>query len=93
MNFHGSANAVEAGYWIVVGVTVYVRSRRETSTVRTVASVAAGGLVLFGVSDVIEIFTGAWYKPVGLLVFKAVCVTTLVACYVRYRRVRRSIAQ
>lgn len=90
MNFHGWGNAVEAAYWVVVGIVVYVRSRRETPAVRTVSSVACGGFVLFGVSDVIEIFTGAWYKPVGLLVFKAVCLTTLVACYAWYRRVRGS---
>jgi peptidoglycan/LPS O-acetylase OafA/YrhL len=91
MNFHGWGNSIEAVFWVVVGVIVFCRSRRESPAVRTVACVACAAFVLFGVSgvsDVIEIFTGAWYKPVGLLVFKAVCLTTLVACYVRYRRVR-----
>jgi heme A synthase len=85
MNFHGWGNSIEAVFWVVVGVIVFCRSRRESPAVRTVACAA---FVLFGVSDVIEIFTAAWYKPVGLLVFKAVCLTTLVACYVWYRRVR-----
>ncbi len=46
-----------------------------------------GGVVvfLFGVSDVIEFFTGAWWKPPALIVFKAVCVTGIVFCGMQLR--------
>ncbi len=92
MDFHGWGNAIFAASWIVVGVKICARSRRTNPAVRPVVFVASGAFVLFGVSDVIEIFTGAWYEPVGLLVFKAFCLTTLIVCYVWYRRVRISVS-
>jgi hypothetical protein len=32
----------------------------------------------FGISDIVEIFTGAWWKPASLLLMKAACLAGLV---------------
>ncbi|KZN39399.1 hypothetical protein N480_00790 [Pseudoalteromonas luteoviolacea S2607] len=39
-------------------------------------------LIAFGVSDIIEASTGAWWRPLSLLFFKAGCVLTLLGSYI-----------
>ncbi len=46
--------------------------------------------VLFGVSDYIELHTGAWWKPLALLLLNAVCIAVFVAAGVRHYRKSRS---
>ena len=49
-----------------------------------VAVVAVVALFWFGISDFIEARTGAWYRPPGLLLWKAACVAALLHCLFRY---------
>ena len=51
---------------------------------RRLALVAGVALVLFGLSDLVEIRTGSWLRPWWLFVWKAVCLGTLVGAYVGY---------
>ena len=81
-------NSFEAVFWIVTGGIVW-RQTRATSGVRQLGGWAAFWFVLFGISDIFEVFTGAWYRPLALLVFKGVCLTALVACGVMARKRRR----
>ncbi len=64
------ANVVEAALWFAVAALVVVKWRHAP---------AAIVLVTFGVSDLVETTTGAWWRPWWLLVWKAVCVVLLVA--------------
>lgn len=41
--------------------------------------------VVFGISDLIEAKTGAWWRPWPLLALKACCVVALILIYRRYR--------
>jgi hypothetical protein len=47
---------------------------------------AAGTFVLFGASDLIEVRTGAWWRPWWLLAWKAACVFALIVLLVGYYR-------
>lgn len=40
----------------------------------------------FGVSDVIEMRTHAWWRPWPLLVLKGACLVVFLACYLHWRR-------
>lgn len=62
------ANYAEACLWTALGIAAIVK-RNSTAGV-----MLGGALLTFGVSDVIEANTGAWYEPWWLLVMKAVCV-------------------
>lgn len=79
-------NLGEAVFWIalaVVVVAVMVRRRRVGAWSLALAIV----LVMFGISDVVENHTGAWWRPWWLLVWKTVCVAALAALGVAaYRR-------
>ena len=64
-------NAVEAAWWGVLGVGLLIgKGRGETRVYRRWLGVV---LVVFGASDVIEIWTGAWWRPWWLGVLKVAC--------------------
>jgi hypothetical protein len=77
-------NVFEAAFWVIVGIAVLVRSRNTDRRVRVIASVASLAFLAFAATDLIELRTGAWYRPWGLLASKALCLTTLAACYGLY---------
>ena len=65
-------NYVEASLWAGLGVVALWKGRGWWRVVLCVA------LIAFGVSDIVETRTGAWYRPWWLLAWKAVCVMVLV---------------
>jgi len=77
-------NSFEATFWIMVGLVVWRRSRGMRH--QRLGSIAATWFVLFGLSDVWEVFTGAWWQPWPLFVLKATCVIALVTCGLIYRQ-------
>jgi hypothetical protein len=78
-------NSGEAVFWMIAGVVVF-RSSRLSPEYRRLGLIASVWFVLFGISDIFEVFTGAWYRPLSLLAFKATCVTALITCGVIYRK-------
>ena len=83
-------NGLEALLWSVLAVVIAVRFRKSDAGLRQLSSITAALLAAFAVSDVVEMQTGAWWRPVGLLVLKGACVAGLTCCFVAMiRRVRR----
>jgi hypothetical protein len=82
-------NVAEAVLWFVLAAVIAWRSLRSERRVRTCARIAALTFVAFAVSDLIESKTGAWYRPLWLLVWKAACIVILASCYRYYRQIRR----
>lgn len=78
-------NSIEAVLWISIGVAVLRRTRGDQRH-RRLGFTAAIWFFLFGISDIFEVSTGAWWRPWPLLVFKATCVVALVSCGIAYRR-------
>lgn len=78
------ANLVEAALWAAMAVVVLVRWRRPAGIV------LAGALLAFGLSDVVETRTGAWYRPWWLLAWKGVALLAIVTCGVRVARSSRA---
>lgn len=85
-------NYIESGLWFLLAVIVLgamVRGGRS-SAYFSVMVVAFFSFVAFGISDIIEAHTGAWWRPIWLLGLKAVCVVVLVGCYIRYKQIKRT---
>ena len=81
------ANYAEAGLWAALGVAAVIKRNGRASWA------LAAALILFGVSDVVETRTGAWYKPWWLLAWKAICVLCILIFGITVlRRRRRSAA-
>jgi hypothetical protein len=79
-------NYIEAALWAAIGVFLLVHAlRRKSGSGRAV--VFAGLVFLsFGLSDVIEVRTGAWWRPWWLLAWKAVCMVSMIGLLLRYWR-------
>ncbi len=87
-SLHAVGNAVEAGFWAVVGFTFIVVALRRTGGGRGRLVALAVAFVLFGIPDLVEIQTGAWWDPWWLFAWKAACVVFFVWQYWVYRRLR-----
>ena len=73
-------NAVEAAWWILLGIVVLTRGKVTLRCSRLRFGLALF-LIAFGCSDIAEIYTGAWWQPLGLLLFKAVCLLGVCWAY------------
>jgi hypothetical protein len=71
------ANYIEACLWIVVGLTFSVAAIGYSAG-RPRRSVTAFIFILFGISDIVEAQTGAWYRPLGLLSWKGLCLAGII---------------
>jgi len=89
MGLHGWFNAVEAAVWILAGVALATNTRRQARPYRRIGRVGSVSLVIFGVTDVVEIFTGSFAAPPALLVLNAACLLSILLCYLRFCRIRR----
>lgn len=81
-------NYIEAGMWIALGLGAAVQALRVGGPVRRALVVLAIDLIAFGVSDIIETRTGAWWRPWSLLAWKAACIVVMLALLIRHVRRR-----
>ena len=79
LGFFEVANYVEAAVWVGMAGWCAMRGVRSRSGRM---GVLAAALVIFGLSDVVEVRTGAWSRPWWLLVWTGVCLVTIVAMLV-----------
>ena len=86
MSVVDAINAFEVPWWIGCGVVVGAKSLRAESPHRGRGLLSAVTLVLFGLSDVVELQTGAWWRPWWLAVWKGLCITVLMACAIIHFR-------
>jgi hypothetical protein len=78
-------NLFEAGLWFVVAI-VLALAWKKAGAPRWPLLAAAFVFVAFGISDLVETQTGAWWKPWWLLVWKAACVHAMLSLFIIHRR-------
>ena len=81
-------NFIEIFFWSIIGVIFLVYAFRFPQS-RLRCGIAGVAFILFGLSDAVELQTGAWWKPWWLFAWKAICVITLVGLYVE-KKLKRS---
>ncbi len=87
-------NLAEAALWIALGLGVLGHALVRVGPGRRLERlVLAMVLTAFGISDIVETSTGAWWRPWWLLVWKAICVLLLVALVMRLILGRRGTAR
>ena len=89
--FFSVANYAEAVLWLLVGATFIAFALRQGTRGRRRCWIAAVAFIAFGVSDVVEVQTGAWWRPWWLFFWKAACVVTFVALRARYMNAKRAV--
>jgi hypothetical protein len=80
-----TGNLIEAGFWIVFGVGLAIAGMRRGWAIARLGLLSGTILVLFGVSDLVEASTGAWWRPWWLLTWKGTCLSGMVLCALKYR--------
>ena len=84
-----TANLGEAALWGLMAAYFLLRFCRANGALRRVFGSLAIAFFLFGISDLIEARTGAWWRPAWLLVLKGGCVIVLLAGFRNYYRVKK----
>lgn len=84
-----TANYIEAGLWITIGLVFILFGLAGMIPLKHRWPVIAVTLILFGISDIVETRTGAWWKPWWLFVWKALCVLVLAVCVIQHYSQRR----
>lgn len=83
-------NAGEAVLWTSVSAAFLCRAILRIDAYRQLAFTTSLVFFLFGLTDVAEIVTRAWYRPWWLLVANVLCVIAIAICWRRYGTIRRS---
>jgi hypothetical protein len=81
------SNQFEAALWMFIAVAMTVAAARRRH-VRWECAIGAIAFALFGVSDLVETTTGAWWRPWWLLAWKAACVIAFCWLLKRYLTLR-----
>ena len=88
LDLERTGNLVEACFWIIFGMVVLGGLWRQARRLTVFGGVAGLICVLFGVSDLVEAETGAWWRPWWLFCWKAACLAGMAFCLLKYRRDR-----
>lgn len=83
-------NLAEAGLWFVFAGIFGVWALRATGPLRGLYGKLAPAFLAFGLSDIVEAQTGAWWRPWWLLVLKGGCICVFLYGVWAYRRIKRS---
>jgi hypothetical protein len=84
-NFDQWFNFIEGLWWIGLGTGMAYFSVKNNK-LRKMLYASTVLLVLFGISDFVEIHTGAWWRPWWLLAWKAGCIVAGIICLIFYFR-------
>jgi hypothetical protein len=84
-----SGNWIEAGLWLGVSLILLGKALKARSGVRRVLLTVAVAFLVFGISDVIETQTGAWWRPGWLLMLKGACILVFFVGFREYYRLTR----
>lgn len=66
-------NGVEVVWWTGLAVFLWAQRRRTPRALRSLSAWAILLLLLMAISEVIELRTGAWWRPWWLAVWKFTC--------------------
>ncbi len=78
MSLFEVGNYCEAGLWAAIAVCFLCFALRRPGAVRGRLFLVALTFLAFGASDVVEVRTGAWWRPWWLLAWKAACLAVLL---------------
>ena len=82
-------NFWEAWFWIALAVLYILLCFRKQAH-RKLCLTTTLVFFVFGLTDFVEMKTGAWYRPWWLLLWKGACVVGLIALYCWYKAIIHS---
>jgi len=84
-------NQLESLLWFTIALILIGQAylNKKVSPYKILMFKLSIAFILFGISDLIEAKTGAWWRPWSLLVFKGVCLISFAyffACYLKIKK-------
>jgi hypothetical protein len=86
MDLEYAFNLGEAGLWFAFSAVMLIKAWRLQNKLREIFASLCAAFFFFGISDLIEAHTGAWWTPLWLLLWKTVCLAWLLFDFFRYRK-------
>ena len=77
-------NFAEAAFWILAGLGFIIAAHRTAGPSKKTFALAVPVLILFGLSDLVETQTHAWWRPWWLPLWKAACLIAGAVLLIRY---------
>ncbi len=90
MNIASLFNYFEACLWLLIAVTVFLRRIKTNPALTRLAVITSSSFALFGVSDLVEASSGAWWRPLWLLGLKGLCVLSFLCCWIKYHQINKT---
>ena len=84
------SNYIEAALWSCIGICFAIAAFRQSGAARRRCWIAAITFILFGISDLVESTTGAWYRPLWLLIWKGLCLLVFAWLLMKYLQERKA---
>ena len=81
-------NYIEIVLWFAFGLGLLLKANKLSKRQRILAIIAGIAFFLFAVSDIIETYTGAWWKPTWLLIIKCFCIIIFAFCFISYKKMK-----
>lgn len=83
-------NYIESILWFIIALGLLIKSFKlgKSDTYFKICLIASIAFVAFGISDIIEAQTGAWWRPFSLLALKVSCVVTFVLCFIQFKKLQ-----
>jgi predicted branched-subunit amino acid permease len=85
-------NYIEGVFWTTVGIVLGIAGLKTNPAFKSLSLIACAVFIIFGVSDLVEAQTGAWWRPLWLLAWKGLCLVGLTWCYWKYRQIKARLA-
>ncbi|BAY05655.1 hypothetical protein H6G54_25720 [Anabaena cylindrica FACHB-243] len=84
-------NYIEAVLWSLFSLGFMIYSyKRNCLIAKHKNQITSVIFLLFGLSDIIEVQTGGWWKPWWLLLWKSSCVIGFIVCFWDYLKIQHS---
>ena len=81
---HALGNKIECILWVIIAIVFLIRSLKLNGFRQILCWICFVAFFMFGLSDLVEVQTGVWYKPWWLFAWKAACVTAMLTCLLYY---------
>lgn len=90
MDLEYTFNLSEAGLWFAFSAVMLGKAWWLKNKLGEIFTSLCAAFFFFGISDLIEAHTGAWWTPLWLLVWKAACLAWLLFEFFRYRKTTKT---
>lgn len=85
-------NYIEAVIWFIFAGAFAVSAIKNRNLVRLHRIIATFTFLLFGLSDIVEVQTGAWWHPWWLFVWKSLCVLSMFCLLIFHLKMRSRVS-